>query len=586
MGIRSIASLALVLLLSCREVRVGEHQCVSGWRTLFDDLDRVVLAVGGTGERDVFAVGGGLGFPEKRALVLHYDGNVWRELVIDRPETIWWVHAVGRGDVWFVGDDGLALHWDGSKFLRVPTHSHATLFGAWGSRRDDVWFVGGRPGAGEVDDNEVLLHWDGTRITKERAFPARGRALFKVFAAQDDVWVSGESGSLWNKKSGVWSDRSSEVNVLTSPFSLTGCSPSELYAVGGKSVYGYDGDAWRLLDDASVGTIAIGAACGPQSLFVVGSGGMKLRYEKKSDEWIDEQEYEPWDTDFHGAWIAPDGSLWAGGGNFLTPAGLASRRVGVVGYRGCGDVPATIEQSAPIRVIDLVEEDPDDPIDAGADAGIAEDSSVAEDAEPIDAEDPDAGFEPDAAPDAGFEPDAGCNGTPVPPSAGDLTINELLADPAPAAPDGDANRDGVRDAVQDEFVEIINVSAAPLDLTGVAISDSVGVRHRFGPTRLGCGQAVVVFGGGDPIHAAWQPNWTVASEGTLGFNNSGDRIDLGMGGGGELGGVVFGSEADADQSMVRSIEMDAASPMVRHTSVPSAGGRRFSPGVRTDGSNF
>jgi hypothetical protein len=174
----------------------------------------------------------------------------------------------------------------------------------------------------------------------------------------------------------------------------------------------------------------------------------------------------------------------------------------------------------------------------------------------------------------------------VPPSAGDLIINEFLADPAPAAPDGDANRDGVRDAVQDEFVEIINVSVAPLDLTGVAISDSVGVRHRFGPTRLGCGQAVVVFGGGDPLHVAWQPNWTVASEGTLGFNNSGDRIDLGMGGGGELGGVVFGSEADADQSMVRTIEMDGASPMVRHTSVPAAGGRRFSPGVRTDGTNF
>jgi hypothetical protein len=592
---RWAASFFLLLLASCTENRVGSHKCIGGWRPLFEDLDRVVLAVGGTSERDVYLVGGGLGFPGKNALVVHFDGIGWRELVNDRPETIWWVHAVGRDDVWMVGDDGLALHWDGTSFLRVPTRTHATLFGAWGSSSDDVWFVGGKPGAGEIEDNEVLLHWDGTRISKEAAFPQKGRALFKVFSAGDDVWVSGESGSLWNRREGVWRDHSGEVSVLTSPFSLTGCSSRELYAVGGKSVYAYDGSAWRLESDASVGTIAIGAACGAESLFVVGSGGMKLRYDKRSQEWFDEQDQVPWDTDFHGAWIAPDGSIWAGGGNFLTPAALASRRVGVVGYRGCEDVPTTIGKIVPVRV----DEYGDEPTDAGvvgADGGNADggDGGVTEDATPND---PDAGMPPDAEPidggeeeDAGFEPDAtpdaGCNGPAIEPLPGDLVINEVLADPAPVAPDGDANRDGVRDAVEDEFVEIVNVSSSPLELVDVVVSDTVGIRHVFGPTRLGCGQAVVVFGGGDPQNVSWQPNWTVSSEGALGLNNDGDRVELGIYNFGDIASLVFGSEAETDQSMVRSSDLDGAAPMIPHTSAPFAEGRRFSPGFRTDGSNF
>ncbi|HEX8089040.1 MAG TPA: lamin tail domain-containing protein, partial [Blastocatellia bacterium] len=54
---------------------------------------------------------------------------------------------------------------------------------------------------------------------------------------------------------------------------------------------------------------------------------------------------------------------------------------------------------------------------------------------------------------------------------GSLAINEYMADPPPG-PVGDANGDGVRDAAQDEFIELVNTTAAPLDISGFTISDA------------------------------------------------------------------------------------------------------------------
>ena len=46
-----------------------------------------------------------------------------------------------------------------------------------------------------------------------------------------------------------------------------------------------------------------------------------------------------------------------------------------------------------------------------------------------------------------------------------IMINEILADPAPDLT-GDANGDGERHATEDEFIELVSLSAQPVDLTG------------------------------------------------------------------------------------------------------------------------
>lgn len=88
----------------------------------------------------------------------------------------------------------------------------------------------------------------------------------------------------------------------------------------------------------------------------------------------------------------------------------------------------------------------------------------------------------------------------------DLVLNEVMAEPDTGNVASDTNGDGVTDAEDDEFVEIVNVSATDyIDLTTLRIQDSTttnefytfpataGLRHR---NMLAPGRAVVVYGGG------------------------------------------------------------------------------------------
>src|SRR5205085_3966618 len=77
-------------------------------------------------------------------------------------------------------------------------------------------------------------------------------------------------------------------------------------------------------------------------------------------------------------------------------------------------------------------------------------------------------------------------------------INEYLADP-PDGIAGDANGDGVRDSSDDEFIEVVNRTNAPINVGGYALRDADAVRFTFpAGTIIPAGEAAVVFGGGHP----------------------------------------------------------------------------------------
>jgi hypothetical protein len=134
-------------------------------------------------------------------------------------------------------------------------------------------------------------------------------------------------------------------------------------------------------------------------------------------------------------------------------------------------------------------------------------------------------------------------------SGAGIVLNEIFADP-PSDLSGDANGDGVRDTSDDEFVELMNTSASPIDLTGWAIHDASSVRHQFvsGPV-LGAGQLYVVFGGGTPTGIP--SGAAVASTGQLSLNNTADTVQLVGPDSVTRDAHAYGSEANADQSLIR-----------------------------------
>ncbi len=168
--------------------------------------------------------------------------------------------------------------------------------------------------------------------------------------------------------------------------------------------------------------------------------------------------------------------------------------------------------------------------------------------------------------------------------AGGWVINEIHADPH--ATFGDANGDGIVNTTQDEFVEIVNVSGAAVDISGWTLSDAIGVRHTFpSGTEVKDQCAAVIFAGGTPTGAFGSGVVQVASSGQLGLNNTGDTVTL-MNGSTIIITYTYGSEGGNDQSLTRDPDLTGAEPLIQHLSASGAAGRRFSPGTKIDGAQF
>jgi uncharacterized protein (TIGR03437 family) len=178
----------------------------------------------------------------------------------------------------------------------------------------------------------------------------------------------------------------------------------------------------------------------------------------------------------------------------------------------------------------------------------------------------------------------------------DILINEFLADP-PEGVAGDANRDGVRDSADDEFVELVNTTTHDIDISDYRIlSRGTGVdtlRHVFAAgTILPSCSAIVVFGGGT---SAFNPNDPAfggarvikASTNSLSLVNSGGVISLQDRAEAIVNLVAYGGSSAIDAGNNQSVTRapDITGRFAQHLTA-SSGARAFSPGTQISGAAF
>ena len=107
----------------------------------------------------------------------------------------------------------------------------------------------------------------------------------------------------------------------------------------------------------------------------------------------------------------------------------------------------------------------------------------------------------------------------APASEAQIRLNEILGDPGT-----DWNGDGNIDTKLDEWVEIVNVGASPVDLASYRISDaSAATDFRFALSGMIAPGEVKVYFGSDVV--AWQVANGVSQLG-LSLNNAGDTVFL------------------------------------------------------------
>ena len=301
------------------------------WHVVLGNLQGTLLCVWGTAPDDVFTVGGPLGNGSP-TVALHYDGTAWTDLAPGGTETFWWAHGTSGHDVWTVGERGRIAHYDGAKFTEFVSGTTATLFGVWAASPTDVWAVGGTPGAGTGSPNDIALHFDGSAWTPAGPPQALGVAFFKVWgSAPDNLYVVGESGTVWHRRGTTWTLESSPPIAMGTLLTVNGCGPDEVYAVGGRDILRSDGTTWTRLDvtlDNDVNGISCGA---PGRVVVVGGGGLKERL--SNGVWQDDFQQEP-HQDLHGAWADPAGGYWGAGGDFVSGPVDGGARAGVLAYYG------------------------------------------------------------------------------------------------------------------------------------------------------------------------------------------------------------------------------------------------------------
>ena len=141
-----------------------------------------------------------------------------------------------------------------------------------------------------------------------------------------------------------------------------------------------------------------------------------------------------------------------------------------------------------------------------------------------------------------------------------IVVNEVY--PSVDSFSGDANKDGEILNSLDEFVELVNASDAPYDLSGFTLQDAVAVRHTFPAGSIvdpGC--AIVVFGGGNVQEGLLEAFGNAfvqkangadgANEFGLGLNNSGDIVTIRNLDNLEVAGTSWGEVSPADGSLTR-----------------------------------
>lgn len=226
-------------------------------------------AVDASGPNDVWAVGRtSSGFGES-PLVLRYDGTEWleAELPSEVDGSLNDVAAIAANDVWAVGSVGdpaasleraVVLHWDGQLWAEVDVQK--AIGGGKALLRDidavsptDLWVVGYQ------HNQPLILRFDGETWSKsETEIPGRLTAIEGFTTGE--AWAVGEPIQRFNGTAWTESDTIRGDTVLVD---VAGVAATDVWSVGSRpagtegtsriAVVRWNGQRWKFVDGPPVG---------------------------------------------------------------------------------------------------------------------------------------------------------------------------------------------------------------------------------------------------------------------------------------------------------------------------------------------
>src|SRR5258708_22058435 len=106
---RFVGVVVTASLFGCQKPPPAPAPAPPAWQLLASELPSALMSVGGRSATDIYAVGADKGHGP---LVMHFDGNAWKDLHTGQRGDLWWVQALPDGPVLLAGAGakGLPLH--------------------------------------------------------------------------------------------------------------------------------------------------------------------------------------------------------------------------------------------------------------------------------------------------------------------------------------------------------------------------------------------------------------------------------------------------------------------------------------------
>lgn len=187
-----------------------------------------------------------------RGLIARRVGESWERTSPGGDADLLAVGGTGVENLWAVGEGGLALRRDETgAWRKVETGSRSRLRGVWAASGEDVWVVG------DVD----LLHWDGKEF-ESRWEPAMGPLRAVVGLHPKKVFAAGDRGVL-EFNGTVW--QGVDVPAAYPLDALTATQDGSVWALGEGGMVRFDGRAWTEVGASkeNAPTVLFGGAFGP-----------------------------------------------------------------------------------------------------------------------------------------------------------------------------------------------------------------------------------------------------------------------------------------------------------------------------------
>jgi hypothetical protein len=154
--------------------------------------------VWGSSPTDVYAVGQLVPYdspPEDdRAVILHYDGHTWSEVLRDGSVAFAYIWGTSATDVYATGSsgpNGAVWHYNGSGWSPMPIPATTPLGPIWGSSSSDIYVLG--------RDAGKIWHYDGS--TWNRIETGSGKFLSDVWGSSaTDVFAVGIDGTILKRR--------------------------------------------------------------------------------------------------------------------------------------------------------------------------------------------------------------------------------------------------------------------------------------------------------------------------------------------------------------------------------------------------